>query len=151
MKFEVTSAPPSQAEILKGRRIDNIREACLIAGTVLFFCSILAALVSSNARFMALTVVSILFMGFYTCSSSNYCEDLPADKCGEMLELCEKTPEGRQYRAAVLKLGRKFVEAEVEMMRLWVKQIAQRRSCRQLYGIEDGHRQADAKTVAQQA
>lgn len=135
MNFHIAAAPHSQAAILRARRQDALFDAFGIGGAVIICLAVISTLATAESWMVSVALVGLVLVFLFMCWTSNNCGELPDDKCGEMLSLCEKTPEGRHYRAAVLEQGRKFVMAEFQMMTDWVEQIPHRTNCKRLYGI----------------
>jgi hypothetical protein len=135
LKFEVTHVPPTESDIKRARHRAVLLGVSLFIGAVTFILGTASAVLTKDASFFGGAAFGLVLIGTYMCSPTYNYDSLPDDQCGKMLQLCEKTPEGLQYRAAVIEQGRKFVCAEYQMMELWVKRISQRSACRKLYGI----------------
>lgn len=132
MNIDITAAPPSAAEV---QNIQARHKRYLVLVLVGFWTFValtgLLMAIHSNWRLEAVAVALCFGIAYLFLGLSFEHTDLPSALCRPMLELCNETPEGVAYRAAVIQQGRQFICAEYSAMRRW----AQKAECKKLYGV----------------
>lgn len=137
----VTAPPPTSDDIekMKGkvRRYDCRLSLYIWAGGTLLLVltsldDIRAMGIKAAAWLVALPILLLLSL---THKADCYADVEGEERCAELYLACEQTPEGRAYRQAVLAQGRKFINAELVMLKEWnIHQLASK-ACKTLYGI----------------
>ena len=139
--FNIQATPPTVDDIQRARSKIYKRGAYAIAAMLLFFIGWAVWVASARSDSAALAFL-LVFMVIALAVAAFWVEvylidlrDLSDGWCKDLYELCMSTPEGQDYRAAVLEQGRKFTNAEHEAMKIWADGRAHREACHALYNI----------------
>lgn len=134
---QVKSKPPTAEQIQGGKREVSRHYRMLWGATALsFIASGFTAYFGSP--FCIMMVALTFFGGLTACTIDplhNFKEIDTGSDCDRMYQACEQSAEGRAYRQAVIAQGRRFVNAELQMMVAWNTEQQQAAACKRLYDI----------------
>ena len=139
----VASAPPTVADIEQMKRNVKAHDCKLsvviwAGGTLLLVLTSMDDIRAMGIKAAAwLVCLPILLLLSLTHKADCYADVAGNERCAELYQACEQTPEGRAYRQAVLAQGRKFVNAELVMLKEWNIHRMASSACKTLYGISN--------------
>lgn len=132
--FDVNTAPLTTAEIHK--KIASVTLTCtwgqllILVGTSLaWLCGVFWLL---TVLCSGVACIIVLLNSVFECYPY---EDVSESECEDLIKACAATPEGQAYRLAVIELGRKFVNGELDALRAWADSSAARAACKILYDV----------------
>jgi hypothetical protein len=131
-EFDINAAPLTtvqlQQKIKECKNSANaLRVMAIVFALVAWACGLyfVAALF-----FVALAFgVAAIACAFAVCPYEN----VAVDDCEDLLKACYATPEGQDYRLAVIEQGRQFVNGELQALHAWAESANARAACRKVY------------------
>jgi hypothetical protein len=136
--FSIESTPPTEPEIKDAFGNARLKLRCQMLFMLVLSGTLVGLLFHSGmtpALFLGIVLSSAGTLVFCLVNDLSEYEVLEESDCAEMMKLCEKTPEGRAYRKAVISQARKFAKGELTAMEAWVKNTETRDACKKLYEI----------------
>jgi hypothetical protein len=135
--------PPS-ADKLKRMAVQSKREALLVPFLAGGICLVTLALAGVQViplpylSFDVPLVFAALFVGAREFDEHvrQFREVGGAEDLRRLYQFCESTPEGKAYRAAVVREGRPMRYIEMEALQRWANTAPERSAYRQLYGMD---------------
>lgn len=137
LKFDI-HAPCTIEAINAAKLVDaKVKKLCFsILGALavcLFLLLILYLLgVDTSIKGPTVLVGVVAMLNLAVCAESIGVKEVPESDCARLMTACMATPEGQQYRAAVLAQGRKFLKEEAKMIYDWADTEGLRRACKTL-------------------